>query len=296
MTQRWEKRFGREETIRICRENNAQAPLTLQVNRCSIDRDRLLNKLHDAGIAAQKGQYSEDALILNNYHGGVSRLPGYGEGAFQVQDQGAQLLARLLGPITPHGEYLDGCAGVGGKTSLIFQLCQPVQARVFAVEPEKERQEKFLTNMTRMHPDHPIPLFPGTLQDFSVDCPPRFHGILLDVPCSGTGVTGRHPDIRWNRKAEDLPLYQQTQLNLLQTAANLLRVQGILVYATCSLEEEEDEKVIKSFLSANTNFSLEDCTTHLPSGAHSLIRNGFFAPLPASDIDGFFGARLVKMF
>lgn len=296
LTKRWEKRFGLEEATRICRQNNSQSPLTLQVNSCNTERDIFLKTLSDAGIVAEKGLYSEDALILNNYHGGVSRLPGYEEGAFQVQDQGAQLLARLLGPITPQGEYLDCCAGVGGKTSLIVQLGQPVRARVFAVEPEKERQGKFTENMKRLHPDQAIPLFPGSLQDFSVNCPSRFHGILLDAPCSGTGVTGRHPDIRWNRRPEDLPGYQQTQLELLQAAATLLRPQGILVYATCSLEEEENEEVIKRFLAANKHFSLENAAVYLPPAARSLVRNGYFAPLPASDIDGFFGARLVRTF
>lgn len=294
LTQRWQARFGLEETIRICRQNNEQPPLILQVNTHNTDRDNLQKTLHKAGISTRKGEYSEDALILDNYHGGVNRLPGYLEGAFQIQDQGAQLLARLLGPMTPQGEYLDGCAGVGGKTSVMLQLCQPAQAKVSAVEPDKERQEKFHENMKRLHPDQPISLFAGNLQDFSANCQSKFHGILLDAPCSGTGVTGRHPDIRWNRRPEDLLKYQQTQLELLQTAAPLLRPQGILVYATCSLEEEENEKVIKQFLTANTSFSMDDCSRFLPPTAHSLIKNGCFAPLPGPDIDGFFGARLVK--
>ncbi|MBU1420824.1 MAG: 16S rRNA (cytosine(967)-C(5))-methyltransferase RsmB [Proteobacteria bacterium] len=296
LTKRWEKRFGLEETISICRQNNAQPPLTLQANRCITERDELLKTLVNAGISARKGKYSEDALILDNYHGRVSRLPGYPEGAFQIQDQGAQLLAGLLGPMTPQGAYLDGCAGMGGKTSVIHQLCQPVQARVTAVEPEKERQGKFRENMARLHAEQRIHLFPGSLQDFSADCRTRFHGILVDAPCSGTGVTGRHPDIRWNRRPEDLPGYQQTQLDLLQTAAPLLRPQGILVYATCSLEEEENQEVIKYFLAANENFSLEDCTEHLPPAARALIKKGCFAPLPGPEIDGFFGARLVRKY
>jgi 16S rRNA (cytosine967-C5)-methyltransferase len=296
LSTRWKKRYGWEETIRICQQNNKQPPLTLQVNACNTGREQLLKTLAAAGITAQKGNYSEDALILNNYHGGVSRLPGYSEGDFQVQDQGAQLLARLFGPMTPQGEYLDGCAGVGGKTSVMLQLGQAVQARVFAVEPDRERQETFKENMRRLHPEQPVPLFPGTLQDFSAACQTRFHGILLDAPCSGTGVTGRHPDIRWNRRAEDLPNYQKTQLELLQKAASLLRPQGILIYATCSLEEEENEEVIKYFLAANTNFSREDCTEFLPPAARSLIKNGSFAPLPEPGIDGFFGARLVREF
>jgi len=296
LSTRWQKRYGAEETIRICQQNNKQPPLTLQVNACRTERELLLQALTAAGISSRKGIYSEDALILDDYHGGVNGLPGYSEGAFQVQDQGAQLLARLFGPMTPQGEYLDGCAGVGGKTSVLLQLGQAVQARVFAVEPDKERRQTFQENMTRLHPEQAVPLFSDSLQDFGAACQTRFHGILLDAPCSGTGVTGRHPDIRWNRRAEDLPSYQQTQLELLQTAASLLHPQGILIYATCSLEEEENEEVINCFLSAKPNFTRQDCSKFLPPAARSLIKNGYFAPLPGPDIDGFFGARLVREF
>lgn len=294
LSKRWENRFGREKTRQICRHNNSQPPLILQVNSCTTEREQLLKVLIDSGIRARKGRYSNDALILENYHGTITRLPGYAQGAFQVQDQGAQLLARLLGPMTSQGAYLDGCAGVGGKTSVMAQLAQPSQAELTAVEPEQERREKFLKNMQRLHPNHSIELFAGNLQEFGSQCRRTFHGILLDAPCSGTGVIGRHPDIRWNRRAEDLPDYQQTQLQLLQTAAPLLRSQGVLVYATCSLEEEENEEVIRRFLAANNNFSLEDCTEYLPLAAHSLISNGCFSSLPGPEIDGFFGARLVK--
>ncbi len=294
LTRRWEKRFGAEETLRICRQNNEQPSLILQVNTCKGSRDELLQRLNDAGIKARKGSYSDDALLLDNYHGQISGLPEFTEGAFQVQDQGAQLLARLLGPILPLGNYLDGCAGVGGKTSVLAQLCQPVQANVTAVEPEKERQKKFNDNMQRLHPELNIPLFAGSLQDYAASCPTRFHGILLDVPCSGTGVVGRHPDIRWNRREEDLANYQRTQLELLHTAAALLHPQGRLVYATCSLEEEENDQVVQQFLAANHDFTLQDCTDELPPHARALVKNKYFSPLPGPELDGFFGALLVR--
>jgi len=122
-----------------------------------------------------------------------------------------------------------------------------------------------------------------------------FHGILLDAPCSGTGVIRRHPDIRWNRRPEDFPHYQKTQLELLQTASTLLRPGGTLVYATCSLEEEENEQVIEHFLADNENLILEDCRNVLPTQAHTLINKSAFVPLPGPEIDGFFGARLTQL-
>ncbi|MCF8057314.1 MAG: 16S rRNA (cytosine(967)-C(5))-methyltransferase RsmB [Desulfocapsa sp.] len=291
LCRRWEKRYGREEMLRICRQNNEQAPLTLQINSSKSDRETLLAKLHQKGITAHVGKYCEDTLILEDFHGAVTGLPGFSEGLFQIQDQGATLLAQLLAPTVAKGEYLDACAGVGGKTSVLAQFTDPVGATLSAVEPDRTRQEKFKENMKRLHPELNIPLFCGSLQEFATSTSSRFHGILLDAPCSGTGVIRRHPDIRWNRREEDFNHYHETQLELLHAAATLLLPEGILVYATCSLEKEENEEVIKYFLRANSNFSLEDCGRFLPP---SLITEKFFTPLPDAEIDGFFGAILIK--
>jgi len=294
LVERWEKQYGKKEATRICRQNNEQAVFSLQINSCFTDRKSFRETLDKNEIDTRHGIYCNDALILEDFHGGINELPGFDEGYFQVQDQGAQLLTHLLGPMIQNGEYLDACTGVGGKTSVLIQLAEHVQARISAVEPDKARRQKFKENMARLHPSLDVPIFPGSLQDFAISSSKRFHGILLDAPCSGTGVTRRHPDIRWNRRVEDFKHYQETQLELLQSATGLLTPHGILVYATCSLETEENEQVIEQFLTRNPDFSLEDCTVFLPSTAHTFITNGYFAPLPGPEIDGFFSARLRK--
>jgi 16S rRNA (cytosine967-C5)-methyltransferase len=132
------------------------------------------------------------------------------------------------------------------------------------------------------------------LQTFSSSGLQPFTGILIDAPCSGTGVIRRHPDIRWNRRPEDLAANRILQLNLLQTAASMLAPGGILVYATCSLEPEENELLIEQFLSTAAGFSLTSCRDFLPESAAALIDdNGCFAPLPSEEIEGFFAARLM---
>jgi len=294
LIQRWEQQYGKEETVRICQQNNTPAVFSIQINSSVTDRKTLRATLDANAIKAHSGSYCDNTLILDDFHGNVSRLPGFQEGHFQVQDQGAQLLAQLLSPMTQNGEYLDACAGLGGKTSVLAQLAAPVQAKVSAVEPDKARQKKFNENMKRLHPELDIALFAGSLQEYAAATAKRFHGILVDAPCSGTGVIRRHPDIRWNRRAEDLDRYQETQLELLNAAASLLEPQGILVYATCSLEEEENEQVVQQFLAANSAFSLEDCSVVLPPAARTLVRDGFFSPSPGAEIDGFFGAVLIK--
>lgn len=292
LVKRWVKRFGSEESQKICHQNNRQPSLILQCNSCKADRDVLLQTFTDSGITAKKCVFSATGIMLSDYQGSITTLPGFEDGLFQVQDQGAQLLCQLLLPIREQEEYLDACAGVGGKSSTLLQLMKDKDAKLTAIEPERGRQKRFAQNMARLHPEMTIPLFQGTLQEFSDQSSKRFHGILLDAPCSGTGVTGRHPDIRWNRREDDFVKYQKTQLELLENAATLLAPGGILVYATCSLEEEENEQVIEHFLKEHSDFSVEDCSEYFPDGKDRLIRNGFFAPLPQPGMDGFFGARL----
>ncbi|MBA3006753.1 MAG: 16S rRNA (cytosine(967)-C(5))-methyltransferase RsmB [Desulfocapsa sp.] len=294
LIRRWQERYGQDEMQRICASNNQQSPLILLVNTCAISRVQLMADIEQEGIAVQPGTYSQDTLILPDFHGAVSRLPGFSQGHFQVQDEGAGLLTLLLTPIVKNGHYLDACAGLGGKTGNLVQLCADSNATIAAVEPEAQRQQKFRENMQRLHQGAPVTLYSMDLLHFSQDCDLRFDGILVDAPCSGTGVTGRHPDIRWNRQEGDLVRYQQNQLVLLEQAAEILAPKGILVYATCSLEPEENEEVITLFLDRNPDFMMEDCTPFLPQAARHLVRDGFFAPLPGPAIDGFFGARLVK--
>ena len=294
LCRRWENRYTKEETLRICRLNSEQAVLTLQVNSIKTDRETLLTLLRQEGVTAHAGEFCEDSIIIDEPNGLVTGLPGFSEGLFQVQDQGATLLAHLLAPMVERGEYLDGCAGVGGKTSVLAQLAIRAGAFLSAVEPDRARQQKFRENMQRLHPELDIPLFSEPLQQFAAATTQRFNGILLDAPCSGTGVIRRHPDIRWNRRAEDLLHYQETQLELLQSAAKLLLPGGVVVYATCSIEKEENEEVINRFLATNSKFAVEDCTSHLPSAAMELVKEQFFSPLPHPEIDGFFGAVLVR--
>lgn len=295
LVERWQARYGQEETQRICMVNNQQAPLVLHVNSVVTTGEQLMAAIAEEGIVVHLGSYSPDALILPDFHGQIGKLPGFNEGHFFVQDEAAQLLTLLIGPLIPNGCYLDGCAGLGGKTSGLIQLraaSKATHATIVAVEPEGQRQQKFRDNMRRLHPDEQVVLYDMDMQGFAQTCDHHFDGILVDAPCSGTGVTGRHPDIRWNRKQSDLARYQQLQLSLLDEAAKLLAPAGILVYATCSLEPEENEEVVALFLARHPDFLIEDCGPFLPPSASALVQEQFFAPRPGLSLDGFFGARL----
>jgi 16S rRNA (cytosine967-C5)-methyltransferase len=296
LIERWKKRYGYSTTVKICHANNTQAPVCLRVNTKLTTTSALLEKFREPELDVVSGQYSPLAIKLNNYHGSVTAVPGFKEGLFQVQDEAAQLITLLFGPLSPGKYYLDGCAGLGGKTSHLAQIL-PEKSTLVAVEPNQNRVLKLKENLDRLRLDKTVTIVESTLDSLMPGNREKFAGILIDAPCSGLGVIRRHPDIRWNRHPEDLLHYQEKQLALLKTAAQLLAPDGILVYATCSTEPEENEEVVKKFLSTNSQFVLTDCRKTLPDSCISLVdKQGFFHTLPGQEgLDGFFAARLSKM-
>jgi 16S rRNA (cytosine967-C5)-methyltransferase len=291
---RWIKHFGGEETARICRENNKEPLLTLRVNSGRISRTDLCRQLEQHKISHRPGRYAPDSIVLPDFHGSIQSIPGYEQGFFQIQDEAAQLATLLLGPLQNRGSYLDGCAGLGGKTSHLLQLGVHRNLKIYAVEPEKRRLQKLLENRHRLFPESKLSIYEGSLQDFGAKCHIQFDGILIDAPCSGTGIIGRHPDIRWNRKEDDLQRYQKEQLELLEQAQLLLGPKGVLVYATCSLEPEENQNVIHTFLSTHPDIELTNCAEQLPKAAQQFVKDKFFCPHPSPTIDGFFAARMKR--
>ncbi len=302
LSERWQQRYGKAVLQRICSINNQEPAVSLRVNSCKISREQYLQHLLKANITGKKG-ISPDCVLLPLFRGKIDSLPGYEDGWFQIQDEAAQLATLLLQPIRQRACYLDCCAGLGGKTSHIVQLCQPHKAEVIAIEPEKARQKKFSKNLNRLFPEQNCRLHGSTVQEFAQATQKRFAGILVDAPCSGTGVIRRQPDIRWNRRKNDFIKNQQLQLEILSCAAKLVEPGGVIVYSTCSLEDEENDRVISLFLENNKEFQLSSCSEFLPDKAQQYIRKpiaktelkgDFLAPLPDTYIDGFFAARLVK--
>jgi 16S rRNA (cytosine967-C5)-methyltransferase len=288
---RWRQRYGDEVTEAICQANNELPPLVVRVNSRRIGRPEYLQLVADGGIEVRAGTYAPDAIRLIGYRGSVTALPGYAEGLFQVQDEAAQLATLLFGDLAA-SRYLDGCAGLGGKTSHLAQRMPP-GGEVVAVEPHDGRRKLLRENLTRLGIDATI--FAGELQAFAKEQPQSFQGILIDAPCSGLGVVGRQPDIRWQRSESDLHRYAERQRGLLDQAATLLASGGVLVYATCSTEPEENDEVVSGFLATHPDFVRADAKAFLPAAAHVLVDSqGCLRTLPHQGLDGFFAARLEK--
>jgi len=296
LIRRWKNRYGELLAATICRENNREAHLCLRTNTTLTTADALLKKLKKEGINAEPGKYSPLAVKLIDYHGPVIHIPGFAEGLFQVQDEAAQLVAMLFGPLQKKRSYLDGCAGLGGKTSHLAQML-PLESKLVAIEPNVGRVKKLRENLARLRLETSVTIVEGTVDSLLPDMKEKFTGVLIDVPCSGLGVIRRHPDIRWNRTPDDLLRYQETQSVILDSAAQLLAPGGTLVYATCSTEPEENAEVVYKFLAKHSRFSLSRCRDVLPENGTGLVDNmGFFRTLPGQDnLDGFFAARLIKM-
>lgn len=294
LLKRWRERYGVAGMTTICQSNNRTATLCLRVNTATIAVPDFLALLAEQGLKAEAGVLVPEAVYLAE-GGVVADIPGYADGCFFVQDEIAQCIAGLILPC-PAGEYLDGCAGLGGKTAVLAGLAA-APGNVVAVEPQRLRQGLFQENMARLGLQD-VQFFAGSLDEYAVNHPVRtFAAVLIDAPCSGLGVTGRHPDIRWQRQAEDLLIFQATQLSILQEAAPLVVGGGVLIYATCSTEPEENEEVINLFLQDFPSFVIENASASLPVSAQHLVDEaGFLRTVPGNHgSDGFFAARMRRV-
>lgn len=224
----------------------------------------------------------------------VPDLPGYAEGAWWVQDAAAALPARLVGPRA--GErILDLCAAPGGKTAQLAAA----GASVIAVDRSPERLERLAENMRRLS----LAVETLAADVLELDLPPA-DAVLLDAPCSATGTLRRHPDVAWTKRPQDIASLAQLQTQLLDKAAGLVRPGGRLVYCTCSLEPEEGEQQIATFLARHGDFSRQPVTADEIGGLSQFVTaDGDLRTLPhalpgaeprLSGLDGFFAARLVR--
>lgn len=236
-----------DDAAALLEANNLQAPLTLRVNRRRCTRDAYLTHLADAGIEAQACALSADGIRLAR-PALVPALPGYAEGWFSVQDEAAQLAATLLAPQA--GErILDACAAPGGKTT---HLLESADIDCVALDSDARRCERIHENLARLGLTADVQAL--SLEDYAAANPEsRFDRILLDVPCSATGIIRRHPDIKWLRRKQDILTLAAQQRRLLEVAFGLLKPGGRLLYATCSVLPQENDRVIAEFLHSQDN-------------------------------------------
>ena len=286
------KAFWPQQWEAICAANNAHPPMILRVNRRHQTRDAYLSLLSDAGIAAAPCVYSRDGIVLDAASD-VRSLPGFADGWISVQDEAAQLAADLL-DLAPGQRVLDACCAPGGKTCHILEA-EPALAGVVAVDLEAKRLVRVRENLQRLGLSAELIAADGRNTAAWWDGKP-FQRILLDAPCSATGVIRRHPDIKLTRQPDDIAALAVLQGELLDAMWQTLEVGGILLYATCSTLPTENTEVIAAFLDRTSGARELDIAGQngqpaagikQPHGRQLLAQEGGH--------DGFYYAKLIKI-
>lgn len=270
----------------ILAANNLQAPMTLRVNALRFDRDQYLKLLDEAGISAKATRFARHGIQLEQPVP-VDRLPWFDDGAVSVQDEAAQLCTQLL-DLQAGQRVLDACAAPGGKTCAILEACSGL-AEVVAIDESAERLPRVQENLDRLDL-HATLTQAGAADTANWWNGERFDRILLDVPCSATGVIRRHPDIKLLRRESDIVPLAGIQLGLLNAMWETLQPGGRLVYATCSVFPQENHRIIQRFLKQQDNATLVPISA---DWGRDMTTGRQLLPDPDSH-DGFFYAVLEK--
>lgn len=272
---RWLPRYGEADTRALLEWNNRPPKLFARVNTLRTTADALLAKWHSASIEAELTKITPLALSMIEVRAAESpeRLPGFTEGEFYIQDPSTLLAVEMLGA-QPGERVLDACAAPGGKTTCLAQLMQD-RGEIVAEDSSAERLKQVVVNCSRLGVANVT-----VRQARSGDATETwFDRVLVDAPCSNTGVLRRRVDARWRLRADDITRLAAEQLALLRIAARRVKRGGVLVYSTCSLEPEENRGVVDTFTAASAEFALERCVEMFP---------------PRDGVDGAFAARLVR--
>lgn len=287
----WIKRLQREHPAhwqRILEASNSHAPMTLRVNVRKTDVARYSTLLEQAGI---RHRLDEHGAILLHKPMPVQRIPGFEQGHVSVQDSAAQRAAPLLLQDMDCSlplRILDACAAPGGKTGHLLELCN---ADVTALEVDLRRSARILQNTERLGLTAHVITADAAHPESWWDSKP-FDAILLDAPCTASGIVRRHPDVRWLRRETDIAQLAILQSRLLKALWPLLRPGGRLLYCTCSLFLAEGSQQVQTFLAHNTDALLR------PSPGHLMPQDGAKTnALPDNtvrDHDGFYYALLEK--
>lgn len=266
LVKRWQAAFGPERTAALCEWNQQAADTFVRVNRLHPGAAGFAERMADAGCDSFSGFFRCRVLPREELADGVC----------YAQDPGTALAPRLLDP-QPGELVLDACAAPGGKTAMLAELMRN-QGRIIACDVSPSRLDRLRSNLARMR----VGVAEVWRHDWLGDLAPpwgdlRFDRILLDVPCSNTGVMRRRVDVRWRLQEGDFAKLAETQLRMLLGCARLLKPEGMLVYSTCSIDPEENRDVVDRALHAGASFRLLEDKSEFP---------------PEAGFDGAYAARL----
>ena len=286
LMKRWINYFGWEETEKLCLWNNQMPTITIRMNSYRTNQIELENSMSKENIFWKKNEILPEYYLIKE----TSKLMNshqFFKGDFSFQDVSSGLIASLIKP--KQGDtVLDVCAAPGGKICAIAEkLKNKGIFYAYDINPDRVRLLKNTVNRLGLNS-----IFCGE-KDATIDNFPKASFVLVDAPCTGTGVMGKRADLRWRRKKSDIREMVKIQKNILSHCINFVKYTGELVYATCSLEPEEDWNIIDEFLEKNSNFSILNANKRVSK--NFIDKRGALSTFPPEHgIDGVFGVILKR--
>jgi 16S rRNA (cytosine967-C5)-methyltransferase len=288
LVQRWIEQWGIDETILLCKSNNDRPTLSVRLNYLQADTETFLKMLEENNISNQQHPDFPEFVSIDNFSE-FRKLDFLKKGWVSVQDISTGIPVRLLNP-QPGEMILDMCAAPGGKSGFIVDRMSN-EGALLALDRHHNRAVQLQDNLRRLGAKIAYVVAADATQ---IPSALKFDKILLDAPCSGFGVLNKRVDLKWKRTMQDIENMQRLQLQLLESAAESLQTDGLIVYSTCTIEIEENESVVKKFLSAHPDFVLEDLSEAIPK--KYLWHKNYVRTFPHKHkMDGSFAAVLRKI-
>lgn len=286
MVKRYLEKFGRDETEQLLQANNEKPYLTLRLNAIKSNPDEFKSLMDKVKLRYNSGRFLPEFFKLQNLTN-ITAWEYFSRGYFNIQDESAGLACRLL-QVRDGMRVLDLCAAPGGKTAYIAALMHD-NGHIIAIDRFESRLKILRKNMQRLGLNSVHTIETDALE-FKDDL---FDRVLADVPCMGSGTLSKKPDIKWKKDIFDLRALNDLQYKLLCKASELVKHGGVVVYSTCSIEDEENYSIVDKFLNENSNFKLESAKDKFPS--EILDERGCIQTYPhRHKMDGAFAAKLVK--
>lgn len=287
----WLTMYSAETTEQIADALNKRARVCIRINPLSTTKEEIKHLLAEDHISCEEGALLEEALYLKNIDS-LQSLSSFKKGLWTVQDESAMLVAHVVNP-KAGDKVLDMCSAPGGKSIHMAELMNN-QGEIISLDVHEHKLELIRQNTERMG----ISIIKPMLQDGTVlqpDFVQAFDKVLLDAPCSGLGIIKRKPDIRYNKKSEDIKEIAKLQKRLAEQAVKYIKEDGILVYSTCTLSRQENQDMV-DYITSQLGLELSDIVDTIPSKLKSYIKDkGSLEVLPfVADTDGFFIACFKK--
>lgn len=291
LTEEWITVFGEDFTEQLLSSLLESPDFSVRINTLKTSRNALVEELRNNGIETAPGRFLNEALYIKNVSN-ISSLDAFLEGRMTVQDESSMLVTTVLDP-KPDEKVLDVCAAPGGKTTHIGQLMEN-RGRIDAWDIYDHKIDLINENAKRLG----VEIIEASQNDalkFMEEAQDKYDRVLVDAPCSGTGIIRRKPDIKWKREKDDFGSLVEIQKKILYNSSRYVKPGGVLVYSTCSLDVRENEQIIAGFLSENRHYEAEPLADCLPQALREKkgVNEGILRLYPHIDgTDGFFIAKM----